>query len=288
MPKSKQKLHGFLELSAGQDPIVDIVAIHGLDGHREHSWTADDGTMWLRDLLPDDIPNARILTYGYDTDTKNFSTTSRQTIFRHAGAFTEDLSFLRRATDPADPKRPMIFLAHSLGGIILEKDDDSETEGGLRDIVVSTFAILFFGTPHPGANGVELAKWMGRVLSVCMSTNDRTLRGLNRESSELEKIQSLYLTASKRVNTIFFYEEYPTPIVKGVSQMIAPSHSAVVQEDSKAKVVVLRADHCQMVKYTKQGDVNYRKVVGYLSELVKDATVVVEETRISENGNRGP
>jgi hypothetical protein len=23
--------------------------------------------MWLRDFLPDDVPNARILTYGYDS-----------------------------------------------------------------------------------------------------------------------------------------------------------------------------------------------------------------------------
>ncbi|KAG8798296.1 hypothetical protein FRC16_007515 [Serendipita sp. 398] len=94
-----------------------IIAIHGLDGHREQSWTAEDGTMWLRDLLPNDFPNARILSYGYDADTRSFAQTSTQTIFRHAEAFVEDLSQLRRT----EPKRPVIFLAHSLGGIILKK-----------------------------------------------------------------------------------------------------------------------------------------------------------------------
>ncbi|KAG9021524.1 hypothetical protein FS842_006570, partial [Serendipita sp. 407] len=118
MSRLKEIAQGFLELSAGQDPIVDIIAIHGLDGHRENSWTADDGTMWLRDLLPDDVPNARILTYGYDAYTRSFSRTSTKTIFHHAEAFVEDLSRLRRA---ADPKRPIIFLAHSLGGIILKQ-----------------------------------------------------------------------------------------------------------------------------------------------------------------------
>ncbi|KAG8846226.1 hypothetical protein FRB91_001059, partial [Serendipita sp. 411] len=118
MSKKQQKDHGFIELSPGQDPIVDIISIHGLDGHREQSWTADDGTMWLRDLLPEDIPNARILSYGYDADTRSFSRTSTQNIFRHAEAFAEDLSRLRRT---ADSKRPIIFLAHSLGGIILKK-----------------------------------------------------------------------------------------------------------------------------------------------------------------------
>ncbi|KAG8854496.1 hypothetical protein FRB91_003453, partial [Serendipita sp. 411] len=287
---TSQKPHGFLELFSGQDPIVDIVALHGLDGHREHSWTADDGTMWLKDLLPDDIPKARILTYGYDADTRSFSRTSTQTIFHHAEAFAEDLSRLRRATDP---KRPIIFLAHSLGGIILKKalvlchGDDFEITGNLRDILVSTFAILFFGTPHSGANGVQLAEWMGRVLSVCMSTNDRILKALNRDSPELENIQRLYLPASKRIKTIFFYEEYPTPIVTGMTELIVPRPLAIVQGDSKARVVVLHADHCQMVKYTKKNDVNYKKVIDYLSGLVNEAPVAIEQNWIRENAHRG-
>ncbi|PVF91405.1 hypothetical protein CPB86DRAFT_687044, partial [Serendipita vermifera] len=41
---SKRNELGFKELSRGQDPVVDIVAIHGLDGHRERSWTAANGT----------------------------------------------------------------------------------------------------------------------------------------------------------------------------------------------------------------------------------------------------
>ncbi|KAG8790343.1 hypothetical protein FRC16_000904, partial [Serendipita sp. 398] len=174
------------------------------------------------DLLPNEIPNARIISYGYDADTHSFSRTSTQTIFRHAEAFAEDLSRLRRK---GDPKRPIIFLAHSLGGIILKKalvlchSDDFETDGNLRDVYASTFAILFFGTPHSGANGVQLAEWMGRVLSMCMSTNDRMLKALNRDSSELENIQRLYLPAGRRINTIFFYEEYPTPIVRGLEEL---------------------------------------------------------------------
>ena len=51
---------------------VDIVAIHGLNGHREKTWT--DSTMrlnWLNDeqCLRKDIPNARILTFGYNSRT---------------------------------------------------------------------------------------------------------------------------------------------------------------------------------------------------------------------------
>jgi hypothetical protein len=44
---------------------VDIVAIHGLNGNAYSTWTHKNGTLWLKHLLPDDMPGSRIFTYGY-------------------------------------------------------------------------------------------------------------------------------------------------------------------------------------------------------------------------------
>jgi hypothetical protein len=55
--------------------------------------------MWLKDLLPHDLPNARVLTYGYDADTRSFTHTSTQNIFRHAETFVADLT-QQRAANP--------------------------------------------------------------------------------------------------------------------------------------------------------------------------------------------
>jgi hypothetical protein len=51
-------------------PLLRIIAVHGLNGHRENSWIHTNGetgeqTLWLRDLLPPCIPNSRISTFGY-------------------------------------------------------------------------------------------------------------------------------------------------------------------------------------------------------------------------------
>lgn len=69
-----------------------IIAVHGLDGHHHNTWThtppaksqgrfrnlfrgkveqpVDDNsldeTMWLRDLLPEKLPHARIMTFEYE------------------------------------------------------------------------------------------------------------------------------------------------------------------------------------------------------------------------------
>lgn len=46
------------------------MAVHGLNGHYLKSWTAKSKTgqttMWLKDLLPDKLPGARIMTFEYD------------------------------------------------------------------------------------------------------------------------------------------------------------------------------------------------------------------------------
>lgn len=49
-----------------------IVAVHGLNprGSTDHAfstWTAANGSLWLKDLLPTEIPNARILVYSYNS-----------------------------------------------------------------------------------------------------------------------------------------------------------------------------------------------------------------------------
>jgi hypothetical protein len=58
--------------------------VHGLNGHCEKTWTADNGVNWLRDLLPHDLPNARIFSWGYDANTHSSSRVSCQYLFDQA------------------------------------------------------------------------------------------------------------------------------------------------------------------------------------------------------------
>lgn len=77
--------------------LVSLVAIHGLNGHREKTWTSN-GKLWLRDFLPERIPNARIMTWGYDANTYSRTEISRQLLYDHAVNLISDLSLERRLT----------------------------------------------------------------------------------------------------------------------------------------------------------------------------------------------
>lgn len=70
--------------------------------------------MWLRDVLPEHFPLARIFIYGYDsklTETQNF-----QEIPDLALNFRNDMSNLVAAKP-----RQLILIGHSLGGIIVKE-----------------------------------------------------------------------------------------------------------------------------------------------------------------------
>lgn len=72
--------------------------------------------MWVRDTLPAHLPNVRAIVYGYDT--KLVKSRSFQTIWDIAGTLRDRLLPLAYSTATS---RPLVFLAHSLGGIILKK-----------------------------------------------------------------------------------------------------------------------------------------------------------------------
>ena len=86
-----------------------IVAVHGLDGHLEKSWTADNGILWLRDLLPEKIPHARILTYGYDAYTRGRDRLAKESLHDLAKDLVSSLATERRISkvsrDPFYPKQ---------------------------------------------------------------------------------------------------------------------------------------------------------------------------------------
>ena len=45
------------------------MAVHGLGGDRIQTWTHPKSkAFWLKDFLPQQIPDARIMTFGYNAD----------------------------------------------------------------------------------------------------------------------------------------------------------------------------------------------------------------------------
>lgn len=98
--------------------VFDLVAIHGLNGDPINTWThTETEVMWLRDLLPAAIPDIRIMTFGYNARFKNF--TAQQDLRSISLKLLAELVDLRTTED--EKSRPIVFVCHSLGGIIAKK-----------------------------------------------------------------------------------------------------------------------------------------------------------------------
>ena len=97
-----------------------IIFVHGLTGNRETTWTDKaSGVFWPAHLLKNDVPKTRILTFGYDADVVHFwAMASQNRIRNHATNLVNALAQLRERTDTEE--RPILFVTHSLGGLVFE------------------------------------------------------------------------------------------------------------------------------------------------------------------------
>jgi hypothetical protein len=117
--------------------IFSILFIHGINGGSQSTWTKD-GCMWPKDLLPAKIPEARILTFGYDakfirtTAGASLRDIAKNLLFELAVNRTQievnlstQFCFCLRKTDKTLMKlfkdRPLVFVCHSLGGIVVKQ-----------------------------------------------------------------------------------------------------------------------------------------------------------------------
>lgn len=75
-----------------------IITLHGLNGHRERTFTANNGVCWLDSLLPERLPKIRVISFGYDARTHSSSPLSQQHLHDHAEQLVENLTRRRNVT----------------------------------------------------------------------------------------------------------------------------------------------------------------------------------------------
>ena len=239
---------------------VDVVFVHGLNGDPHNTWTAEKSKIfWPEQLLPPILEEerARILVYGYDADVTSFlDGASRDKIHNHAEHLVAELAANRRIRKASE--RPIIFVAHSLGGLVVKRAliYSSEIRGNytehLRSIFVSTYGILFLGTPHKGS---DLAKWGSRLEAICravmpkraVDSNDNLVNALKSNNETLQNIDRQFIQIINRFHVFFFHEGKPTKLPHTYDFIVdEESASPTIQDVERA---VIQEDHSHMCKF---------------------------------------
>ncbi|KAA8893975.1 hypothetical protein FN846DRAFT_459530 [Sphaerosporella brunnea] len=188
--------YGLTPLNDPDEPITaDIIAITGLAGHAFGSWqNRETRAMWLYDFLPEHFKSARIMTKSFMGELRN----------ARVGC----------------PKRPIIFIGHSLGGILIAQTMlHSFLQSGHDDIYGSVRGIFFFGTPHRGLN-VDDLKAMMTMQQADMDNHElpQLLDQLNKDSEFLENQREACVTMWNKFTgkICSFYEREKTETVVSV------------------------------------------------------------------------
>lgn len=193
---------------------ADVVAIHGLQGHVYKTWEHDNGHLWLRDSRPNDIPFARIMTFGFDSNVALSKSVAR--IEDIALDLLNRLSVKRSATGDSGGQartRPIIFICHSLGGVVVKKAlilaHECSFDEDKRDILASTRAIAFLGVPHKGSDSAWWANFAANALkaaSMGLSTNTSLVSDLMKDSSVLANISKQFVDRTVGMKIYTFFE----------------------------------------------------------------------------------
>jgi len=272
----------------GTAPLLDIIFIHGLGGDSQRTWSKDPhdpNLFWPQQWLPSepDIGRARILSFGYNA---SFLPGTPRSIYKIVD-FAKELLYEMKFSKDHDGedldigKVPIIFVVHSMGGLVAKKayllGQNDET---YQDIIRSVSAMVFLATPHRGTN---LAEVLNRLLTVLLQPSRDFIADLKKSSPALEELNEQFRHVAPKLSIWSFYETLATPV--GLMKIMVLDKDSSILGYTKEISRPLDADHHGICKYSSPDDSNYVSVRNALSSLVKrfrSGGLAAVGTRMSE------
>ncbi|KAI0505753.1 hypothetical protein F5B22DRAFT_496094 [Xylaria bambusicola] len=244
---SEWGMHILVDKEAHDTEAIDIIAIHGLNGHWKTTWTDEaTGTNWLRDYIPKHLKTARVMSFSYNSSVQFSKSVSSVADF--AGQLLESLAAKRISEVEQD--RPMLFVCHSLGGIVFKQACNRAYQKDCYNrLLVAVAGVAFFGTPHRGSSIASLGTVLSRVLKAASfgtNTNTQLLKELERGSPVLDDITTTYANRKYDFKICSFYE---TDKMDFMSSVVVDRHSAVLGIEGET-VVPINGNHRSICRFT--------------------------------------
>ncbi|QYS94248.1 hypothetical protein H0G86_001588 [Trichoderma simmonsii] len=249
-PKKKVTVELLRDLA---DAKVDIVFVHGL---HDDTWKAENGFCWPETLLPAKAPHARILSLKYPVDSVFFN--GEGNLLRTSSRLINKLTDLRK--DEQSKSRPAIFVAHCLGGMVLEnalvnasKDDEQKA------LIPCVRGVLLLGSPHfaAGAEGLKAVKNYYRYFRGADASvpNDDDLREeLQHLATIPQAFQALQTSSESKFEVKSFYASEGDVIVG----------KTLAKWSEKSSPQSLGRSHLQLSQYEDESDDDLEDVLRIL------------------------
>lgn len=216
------------------------------------------------------------MTFGYDASASSFfGSVCADKLQSHAHTLVANLQ-ADRSLEGCD-HRPIIFLCHGLGGILVKKaltyswTRTSSHVEHLHSIYVSTYAILFFGTPHRDIDEdiwLELEEVNGTNYNHDMRPSEGAHTVKRNDSTTLSEINDQFINIEKDFRMYFFWEDMRTQFRGRSGLVVEQANAAPILNSERSGI---NATHASMVRFSTPDSSDYRMVKAALTRYCRDA-----------------
>ncbi|KAM3500983.1 hypothetical protein MY10362_005939 [Beauveria mimosiformis] len=252
-----------------------VVLVHGIGGHWKDSWVFSDFN-WIDSFLQADVEKADLAaefwSFGYDSRTNTNSVANVKDVARD----------LLDRIHLHQPRGSIIFVAHSLGGLVVKQAINMAhvDNGRFGALLKSIEGCVFLGVPHGGADKVWWKTVPGRMVKVCTvgaKGNINFAKSIERSSDIWLDIAEEFAKYAQALQIHSFYELNQIYSVQMVDKASARTGLSNEVLHSTA------ADHVNMNKFRQGDHQRYQTIGGAIKELVQRAnSKLLEEENSTE------
>lgn len=194
-------------------------------------------------------------------------------------------SSLKAKREGTPPRRPIIFIGHSMGGLVIAKavtmmaNFDREKYPSMYE---ATTTCIFFGTPFGGADAAATASmWANFGEKVHQAQASKLLELMKPQSEELRNLSTDFMRVAGKlrnspITLVCFVEEQPTDVLAeasglatsfGLSGFLMPKTANFVTRDSATfygaahRGIGLARNHRNLVKFDGNEDTIWAQIV---------------------------
>jgi len=262
---------------------VDVVFIHGLLGGVFFTWRQHDKVKqrswsdlrlvgdqsytycWPRDWLSQDGLDDRVRVIGVDFDSyiSQWGNSCPEESFKNnlADRSAEILDKLRQC---GVGQRPVIFVGHSMGGLVAKKMLLQAQAEQDNDLVDNTKGIMFFSTPHLGSSVAKLNSATKFFFFPSTEVND-----LEENSPQLVDLNQNFKNLVKEkedLRIISFGEALTTPMF-GIDMTFVSPESSNLEIGEHYQI---KANHLNVCKPDSKESIIYRKFIDLMMDVIDD------------------
>jgi len=261
------------------EAIVDVVFIHGIQGSPFYTWRQGEGSdkalftnCWPKDWLPTDYPNIRVICVQYESVFSDWFLSCP--LENNKRSLDSQAEVIKRKLEACGVgERPIIWVAHSLGGLIAKRMLSlSNVKTDCSNFLTSTKGLVFYAVPHLGS---PIATKTGRARFVLFPSKE--VSEIEQNSENLRKLHEEFsiLAKSFQIDCLDFGESkpYKIPYVK-YRQLIVPPDSCNV---GYGRFLLLDTNHQDVCKPVSKVDPRYWEVSAMIRKVLQDNAKVQRE-----------